>query len=556
MEVPGYTEIRELGHGGTGRVMLAVRESDGLAVAIKHLSEPLREDSSFISRLRAEALVIQEIDSPHTARVLDYVETADDAVIVMELVEGVTLRRLLEHEGATGGEAALAVLKGALLGLAEAHRHGVVHRDFKPENVLITQDGDSKLVDFGVAAHVGETAELSGTPSYMAPEQWDDAPAGPQTDVYAAALVFYECLTGHRAFHAENVAALAYQHQHVPPPMDDVEEPLRPLVEHGLAKNPARRPESAQAFLEELEQAARAAYGEDWELRGRTGLGILTLPLAALLPRPQAATDGGGATSMFHNALSPVGKLAVTGGLVTATAAAVVSAFVILGGGPGPESGTALPPAASAPPTTAPPGSPTPEEPLPSSPSPTGPVPTSGGPFVVTPPITYGAAPTVPSAATEGPTDAPATREPSRAPTREPTAQPTGQPTRTGAPAPSTRPPATSRPDDPPDDPPGNGENPPATTQAPPTRAPDPEPAPTKAHDPLISISVSVSLGLPVLGGDGDGLVDADVGLGLGSSLLGLIVVPGSVLLGRQLVVRKVRKRREADMAEVAHKEG
>ncbi|MFC7032654.1 serine/threonine-protein kinase [Nonomuraea rubra] len=564
MEVPGYTEIRELGHGGTGRVMLAVRESDGLGVAIKHLSGPLRQDAAFVARFRSEALVIREIDSPHTARVLDYVESGDDAVIVMELVEGVTLRRLLEHEGATGAEAALTVLKGALLGLAEAHRHGVVHRDFKPENVLITEDGDSKLVDFGVAAHVGETAELSGTPSYMAPEQWDDAPAGPQTDVYAAALVFYECLTGHRAFHAENVAALAYQHQHVPPPMEDVEEPLRPLVEHGLAKDPADRPESAEAFLEELEEAARAAYGEDWELRGRTGLGILLVPLAALLPRPQAAADGGGATSLFHNTLSPVGKLAVTGGLVMATAAAVVSAFVILGG-PEPESGAALPPAASVPPSAGPPAAtPAPEE---TSPAPTEPVPTSSEPIVVTPPITYAGPPTfAPTGgpATREPTREPTrdpTREPTREPTRQPTGEPSGEPTRTGAPAPSTRPPATSpQPDDPDDDPPGeppgNGENPPATTQAPPTRAPDPEPAPTRPKDPLVSISISVSLGLPLLGGDGDGLVDADVGLGLGSSLLGLIVVPGSVLAGRQIVVRRVRKRREAEIAEVARRDG
>ncbi|MGW4801844.1 serine/threonine-protein kinase, partial [Nonomuraea sp. NPDC004297] len=343
MEVPGYTEIRELGHGGTGRVMLAVRESDGLAVAIKHLADPMREDDAFVARFRSEALVIKEIDSPHTARLLDYVETGDAAVIVMELVEGVTLRRLLEHEGATGAEAALTVLKGSLLGLAEAHRHGVVHRDFKPENVMITQDGDSKLVDFGVAAHVGETAELSGTPSYMAPEQWDDAPAGPSTDVYAAALVFYECLTGHRAFQAENLAALAYQHQHVAPPLADVEEPLRPLVEHGLAKDPGSRPESAEAFLTELEEAARAAYGDDWELRGRTGLGLLTVPLAALLPRPQAVVDADTATGLFHSTISPAGKLAVTGGLVLATAAAVVSAFVILGGRPEPEGGTALP---------------------------------------------------------------------------------------------------------------------------------------------------------------------------------------------------------------------
>ncbi|MGW0203657.1 serine/threonine-protein kinase, partial [Nonomuraea sp. NPDC003201] len=353
MEVPGYTEIRELGHGGTGRVMLAVRDSDGLAVAIKHLSEPLRADTGFVERFRAEAEVIREIDSPHTARLLEYVEGQDDAVIVMELVDGVTLRRLLEHEGATGPEAALVVLKGALLGLAEAHRRGVVHRDFKPENVIITQDGQSKLVDFGVAAHFGETAALVGTPPYMAPEQWDDGPASAATDVYAATLVFFECLTGHRAFQGENVAALAYQHQHILPQLGEVEEPLRPLLEHGLAKDPAGRPASAEAFLAELEGVALAEYGEEWETRGRAGLGIMVLPLAALLPRPQPVAES--TTSVVQSTLAPAAKFAVTGGLVLATAAAVVSAFVILGDSPepGPGPGVALPPATRCPPARA-----------------------------------------------------------------------------------------------------------------------------------------------------------------------------------------------------------
>ncbi|MEU8395065.1 serine/threonine-protein kinase [Nonomuraea sp. NPDC048892] len=538
MEVPGYTEIRELGHGGTGRVMLAVRDADGLPVAVKHLSAPLRQDPDFVARFRAEALLIKEIDSPHTARVLDYLEDGDDAVIVMELVDGVTLRRLLAHEGATGPEAALVVLKGALLGLAEAHRHGVVHRDFKPENVMITQDGDSKLVDFGVAARFGENAELAGTPPYMAPEQWDDAPAGAATDVYAAALVFYECLTGHRAFSGENVAALAYQHQHVSPPLEDVEEPLRPLLAHGLAKDPAARPESAEAFLVRLEETAREAYGEEWERRGRAGLGILLLPLAALLPDAGAAAfgaesgGGGTATSLTQSTLSPAGKLAMTGGLVVATAAAVVSAFVILGDGPGPGTGGALPPAASAPASTAAPAVPESSEPVPTEPS-----------EPVTPDITPGRtsgpepAPSDARPATGGPaaTPPPATSRPTR-PTSRPTrtSRPTTTREPTREPEPS-RPPATPPPDD---DPPGTGDEPPATN--PPDL--DPEPA---GREPLISLSVSVSLGLPVLGGEGDGLVDADVGLGLGTSLLGILVVPGSVLLGRQIVVRRTRKGRD-----------
>ncbi|MGN9841937.1 serine/threonine-protein kinase [Nonomuraea sp. H19] len=539
MDVPGYTEIRELGHGGTGRVMLAVRDSDGLAVAIKHLSEQVRTDEGFRERFRAEAGLIKEIDSPHTARLLDYVESQDDAVIVMELVDGITLRRLLEHEGRTGAEAALVVLKGALLGLAEAHRHGVVHRDFKPENVLVTRDGESKLVDFGVATHFGERAALVGTPPYMAPEQWEDAPAGPATDVYAATLVFFECLAGHRAFAGENVAALAYQHQHAVPPLEEVEEPLRPLVAHGLAKDPAARPESAEAFLAELEDVALAAYGADWEERGRAGLGILIVPLAALLPKAQALPDGA-STSLFQSSLAPATKLAVTGGLVLATAAAVVSTFVIWNEPPELESGVALPPVTSAPAVTPQPVTPTSALPTPrESLSGTPPFTLTAGPSAYpTAPPTGGPPPTASRPGTEPP---PATREPTSGPT-------TGRPTRSQEPRPSTRPPTstpptsapTTRPPDPPDSDPPDDDPPPTTS------APDPStPPPTRNRDPLISVSVGVSLNVPPLSGEGDGLLDAGLGLELGSSLLGLIVVPGSVLLGRQIVVRRTRRPRD-----------
>ncbi|MEV0235400.1 protein kinase [Nonomuraea sp. NPDC050786] len=560
MEVPGYTEIRELGHGGTGRVMLAVRDSDGESVAIKHLSEPLRADEEFVERFRAEAEVIREIDSPHTARLLEYVEGEDDAVIVMELVDGVTLRRLLEHEGATGPEAALVVLKGALLGLAEAHQRGVVHRDFKPENVIITQDGESKLVDFGVAAHFGETASLVGTPSYMAPEQWEDAPAGPATDVYAATLVFYECLTGHRAFHGENVAALAYQHQHVPPPLEDVDEPLRPLLEHGLAKDPAGRPGSAEAFLAELEDVALATYGEEWDQRGRAGLGALAVPLAGLLPRTEAAAAES-TTSVFKTTLTPAGKLAVTGGLVLATAAAVTSAFVIWADAPEPGPGVALPPGTSSPAGTEVPASPTS---APTSAAPTSADPTPSEPVTGTPPVTNVAEPstvptvapvvrpsgdgprTEPPAPTRQPTGRPTTREPtaSNRPTTPPatsepsaTRPPTTRPPTSEPPAtkpPTTRPPATRPP-----------ETRPPETRPPTTRAPDPGTQPPVKNKPLISVSIKVSVNVPLLGGKGDGVLDADVGLGLGSSLLGLVVVPGSVLVGRQIVARRVRRPRD-----------
>ncbi|MEU7739927.1 serine/threonine-protein kinase [Nonomuraea sp. NPDC049158] len=284
--VPGYTEIRELGAGSAGRVVLARRDHDGVEVAVKYLSDELRSDVGFVARFRHEARLLGTMRSPHNARLIDYVEAGGGAAIVMELVNGVSLRELLRSEGPTGPEAALLVLKGSLQGLAAAHAIGVVHRDFKPENVMVQEDGSSKLVDFGIAVRTGEDASAAGTPPYMAPEQWSGASAAPATDVYAATIVFFECLTGARPFRSPNLAALARQHQSSPPPIEEVPGPLRNLVERGLAKNALDRPPSAEAFLTELEAVAARAYGSDWEERGRRRLARLSGLLLMLFPSP------------------------------------------------------------------------------------------------------------------------------------------------------------------------------------------------------------------------------------------------------------------------------
>ncbi|MFI6507010.1 serine/threonine-protein kinase [Streptosporangium sp. NPDC050855] len=282
--VPGYTEIRELGAGATGRVVMARHDADGVMVAIKYLSEELRSDVGFVARFRHEARVLNTLTSPHSVRLYDYVETGEGAAIVMELVDGVALRALLRSEGPTGPEAALVVLKGSLLGLAAAHSARVVHRDFKPENVMVEADGASKLVDFGIAVRSGDDDLPAGTPPYMAPEQWMGGPAGPATDVYAATVVFFECLTGTRPYRATNIAALARQHQTAPPPIEEVPAGLRGLVERGLAKHPADRPPTAAAFLTELEAVAAESYGPDWQERGRHRLAAMAGLLAALFP--------------------------------------------------------------------------------------------------------------------------------------------------------------------------------------------------------------------------------------------------------------------------------
>ena len=125
---------------------------------------------------RGEADLLRSLDVPYVVRLFDYVEApGEGAAIIMELVDGISLHEMISRRGATGAEAALVVLKGSLLGLASAHALGIVHRDYKPENVLVDGEGNSKLSDFGVAVKEGRAVPSAGTPLYMAPEQWDGA---------------------------------------------------------------------------------------------------------------------------------------------------------------------------------------------------------------------------------------------------------------------------------------------------------------------------------------------------------------------------------------------
>ncbi|WP_158079082.1 serine/threonine-protein kinase, partial [Actinomadura sp. CNU-125] len=291
--VDGFTEVRELGAGAQGRVVLARHATAGTPVAIKYLN--LRDgDEPALGRLRDEAVMLGRVRDPHVVRLYRFAVGPGAAALVMEAVDGVPLKRVLAEHGALGPEAALLVLKGSLLGLAAAHEAGVVHRDYKPANVVVRADGLSKLIDFGVATFAGERTG-AGTPAYMAPEQWERRPASAATDVYAATCVFVECVTGRRAFGGADAVGLAGLHLRGPIPLDDVPEALADLVTRGMAKSPDDRPHSAAAFVEELELAASAAYGPEWERRGLRALAGAAVALAALFPLVAAGLTTGGA---------------------------------------------------------------------------------------------------------------------------------------------------------------------------------------------------------------------------------------------------------------------
>jgi serine/threonine-protein kinase len=302
--VPGFAEERELGQGASGRVVAAVQVPGGTRVAIKYLADRLFRDERFLAGFRSEAQLLRSLADPHVVRLYDYAEApGQGAAIVMELVNGVSLHEMITRQGPTGPESALAALKGSLLGLAAAHALGIVHRDYKPENVLVDAEGTSKLSDFGVAVRAGDDAPTAGTPLYMAPEQWAGAPATPATDIYAATAVFYECLTGTTPFTGRPIQ-LHQQHAAASVPVDQIDEPLRALVARGMAKDPAARPANALEFVTELETTATAAYGTDWESRGRGHLAARAAALLLLLLPGSAATTAGTSTTVTYTMLA------------------------------------------------------------------------------------------------------------------------------------------------------------------------------------------------------------------------------------------------------------
>jgi serine/threonine-protein kinase len=329
--VPGYRHVRTLGEGASGRVVQGEHLATGTPVAIKYLSPQLADDEEFLARFRDEAHLLGDIRDPHLVLFHEYVEGPRGAAIVMELVDGVSLSQLLNSEGATQPEAALAVLKGSLLGLTALHQAGVVHRDYKPGNVLISADGYSKLADVGIAVRAGDNVPSAGTPAYMPPEQWGGRPVTPATDVYAATAVFYECLTGERPYPERTLPQLALAHRTAAVPVDRVPPPLQPLVLHGLAKDPYDRPLTAEMFLNELEAEALAEYGDDWEERGRSQLKERAALLALLFPihRPTEAGATGIGLSELGEGMG-VGKKTRRLGLVAALG---LLAVILLGGG-------------------------------------------------------------------------------------------------------------------------------------------------------------------------------------------------------------------------------
>lgn len=262
-----YECLTQVARGSTGIVWRARHRELDRVVAVKELSPELRDRPGFLDGFRAEARHLATLDDPHVIRLFDYVEEPERAWMAEEWVDGAPLSQVLSAAGPLTAEQSLGVLRGVLMGLAAAHAMRLVHGDVAPSNVLVDADGTAKLVDFGLAAPAGLPAdpELLGTPAYLSPETIARHSRDPRSDVYSAAAVLVQMLTGRPPYSGGTVADVLRQHVEAPVPgLDELAAPLRRLLRRALAKDPDDRPADARSFLEELEAAAREEHGAGW----------------------------------------------------------------------------------------------------------------------------------------------------------------------------------------------------------------------------------------------------------------------------------------------------
>jgi serine/threonine-protein kinase len=258
-----------LARGGMAAVYHALDTRLDRTVALKVMHSSLVGDPEFVSRFIREAKSAARLSHPNVVAVYDQGTDAGHVFLTMEYVEGRTLRDLLRSRLRLTPHEALAVLEPVLAALGAAHRAGIVHRDVKPENVLLADDGRVKVADFGLARAASTTSQhtsgvLIGTVAYLAPEQVERGIADARSDVYAAGIMLYELLTGRPPFEGESAIAVAYQHVHadVPPPSlaaPGIPAEIDTLVTRATARDPDLRPADASEFLAEFGHLPRAA---------------------------------------------------------------------------------------------------------------------------------------------------------------------------------------------------------------------------------------------------------------------------------------------------------
>jgi serine/threonine protein kinase len=268
-----YRIVGQLGRGGTGTVYKAVDETLNREVAIKILNPDLA-NAEMLKRFQAEATILARLNHPQIATIFELFRSDTDLLMVMEFVRGETLDKLSTRVGPMLPERAVYIIDKILGALEHAHRAGVVHRDMKPANVMVTSGGGVKIMDFGIARvggaeHKTATGHLMGTPAYMPPEQVLSQEVDGRADLYSVGVVLYRLLTGSLPFKADSaIAMLQRQIADTPTPLHLHREGLpdwcEPILQRALAKSPADRFQTAEDFREQLAHAIHLMTATDF----------------------------------------------------------------------------------------------------------------------------------------------------------------------------------------------------------------------------------------------------------------------------------------------------
>jgi serine/threonine-protein kinase len=314
-----YTILHRIGSGGMADVYLAQDSHLGREVALKVLHRRFAQDTEFVERFRREASAAAGLQHPNVVGVFDRGEHEGTYYIAMEHLRGRTLKDLITQEAPLDQLRAIDLGVQILAAAAFAHKRGVIHRDFKPHNVIVDEGGHAKVTDFGIAragaSEMTETGSIMGTAQYLSPEQAQGQAVTAGSDIYSIGVVMFEMLTGKLPFDGDSAVSIALKHMQEPPPsMSALRPDLNPTLEQvvmgALAKDPRGRWQSADDFAEALEAArthveAGSNGGQDTAVFGALPAAAAAAAAGALAADPAEAADDGGASGPPPSADKP-----------------------------------------------------------------------------------------------------------------------------------------------------------------------------------------------------------------------------------------------------------
>ena len=331
-----YHLVEKIGEGGMAIVYRAIDQNTGHSVAIKVLKPELSQDMDYVSRFQREAEAASKMTHHNIVNLLDVGMDGSNRYLVMEYVQGITLKQLIQEKGRLNPTTAAQITIRILSALQHAHENGIVHRDIKPQNILVAADGHIKVADFGIARIANSYTltrddSVMGTVYYYSPEQASGMKVGATSDIYSVGVVMYEMLTGRVPFDGETQVAIAMQHLHAQPePIEkyapEVPVALRHVVMMAMAKDPRHRYQSARDMALELRKALE---GRVSEMQPRiAGKDDFPVPEPAPAPQPRSPEVPG----FRVRRRKPVTRARVLWWAATALVTALVAYGLYIGG--------------------------------------------------------------------------------------------------------------------------------------------------------------------------------------------------------------------------------